>query len=69
MTSTAGSSADSWENTPAIIPQNMTGAGSLRAVNYPYSIAPKDGSVIGTFSRTLVLAPLLNGADALPAQR
>jgi hypothetical protein len=34
---------------PAIIPQNMTGAGSLRAVNYLYSIAPKDGSVIGTF--------------------
>jgi len=48
---------------PAIIPQNMTGAGSLRAVNYLYSVAPKDGSTIGTFSRTLVLAPLLNGAD------
>ena len=48
---------------PGIIPQNMTGAGSLRAVNYLYSIAPKDGSAIGTFSRTLVLAPLLNGAD------
>jgi tripartite-type tricarboxylate transporter receptor subunit TctC len=48
---------------PGIIPQNMTGAGSLRAVNYLYSVAPKDGSVIGTFSRTLVLAPLLNAAD------
>ena len=48
---------------PAIVPQNMTGAGSLRAVNYLYSVAPKDGSVIGTFSRTLVLAPLLNAAD------
>jgi tripartite-type tricarboxylate transporter receptor subunit TctC len=48
---------------PAIIPQNMTGAGSLRAANYLYSIAPKDGSVIGTFSRTLPLAPLLGGAD------
>ena len=47
---------------PGIIPQNMTGAGSLRAVNYLYSVAPKDGSVIGTFSRTLVLAPLLNAA-------
>ena len=48
---------------PGIIPQNMTGAGSLRAVNYLYSIAAKDGSTIGTFSRTLVLAPLLSGAD------
>jgi tripartite-type tricarboxylate transporter receptor subunit TctC len=48
---------------PTIIPENMTGAGSLRAVNYLYSIAPKDGSVIGTFSRTLPLAPLLSGAN------
>jgi len=47
---------------PSIIPENMTGAGGLRAVNYLYSIAPKDGSVIGTFSRTLPLAPLLSGA-------
>jgi tripartite-type tricarboxylate transporter receptor subunit TctC len=48
---------------PGIIPQNMTGAGSLRALNYLYSIAPKDGSAVGTFSRSLILAPLLNGAD------
>ena len=48
---------------PSIIPENMTGAGGLRTVNYLYSIAPKDGSVIGTFSRTLPLAPLLSGAD------
>lgn len=47
---------------PAIIPENMAGAGSLRAVDYLYSVAPKDGSVIGTFSRTLPLAPLLSGA-------
>jgi tripartite-type tricarboxylate transporter receptor subunit TctC len=44
---------------PKIVPQNMTGAGSLRAANYLYSVAPEDGSVIGTFSRTLPLAPLL----------
>jgi tripartite-type tricarboxylate transporter receptor subunit TctC len=48
---------------PTIIPENMTGAGGLRAVNYLYSIAPKDGTVIGTFSRTLPLAPLLSGAN------
>ena len=46
-----------------MIPQNMTGAGSLRAANYLYSVAPKDGSVIGTFARTLPLAPLLSKAD------
>jgi tripartite-type tricarboxylate transporter receptor subunit TctC len=48
---------------PKMIPQNMTGAGSLRAANYLYSVAPKDGSVIGTFARTLPLAPLLSKAD------
>ncbi len=48
---------------PTIVPENMAGAGSLRAVDYLYSIAPKDGSVIGTFSRTLPLAPLLSGAN------
>src|SRR3954465_2878058 len=33
---------------PTIVPQNMTGAGSLRAATYVYSAAPKDGTVIGT---------------------
>src|SRR5213078_4832247 len=37
---------------PSVVPQNMTGAGSLKAANYVYSVAPKDGSVIGTFSRS-----------------
>jgi tripartite-type tricarboxylate transporter receptor subunit TctC len=48
---------------PKIVPENMAGAGSLRAVDYLYAVAPKDGSVIGTFSRTLPLAPLLSGAN------
>src|SRR5215813_13035633 len=29
---------------PAIVPQNMTGAGSLRAAQYIYSVAPRDGT-------------------------
>ena len=48
---------------PKIVPENMSGAGSLRAAEYLYGVAPKDGSVIGTFSRTLPLAPLLSGAN------
>jgi tripartite-type tricarboxylate transporter receptor subunit TctC len=44
---------------PAIVPQNMAGAGSLRAANYIYSVAPKDGTVFGTFARTTGLNPLL----------
>ena len=48
---------------PSVVPQNMTGAGSLKAANYIYSVAPKDGSAIGTFSRSLGIAPLLNKAE------
>ena len=48
---------------PNVQPQNMTGAGSLKAANYIYSVAPKDGSAIGTFSRSLAIAPLLNRAE------
>src|SRR3954466_4241907 len=32
---------------PNVVPQNMTGAGGLRMVNYLYVVAPKDGLSIG----------------------
>jgi len=48
---------------PGVVAQNMTGAGSLKAANYLYSVAPKDGSVIGTFSRSMAIAPLLDKAE------
>jgi tripartite-type tricarboxylate transporter receptor subunit TctC len=32
---------------PTVVPQNMTGAGGLRMINYLYNIAPKDGANIG----------------------
>jgi tripartite-type tricarboxylate transporter receptor subunit TctC len=48
---------------PSIVAQNMTGAGSLKAASYIYSVAPKDGSAIGTFSRSLAIAPLLSKAE------
>jgi tripartite-type tricarboxylate transporter receptor subunit TctC len=44
---------------PTVVPQNMPGAGGLRASNYLYSAAPKDGSVIGTFSRSIPTMPLV----------
>src|SRR2546421_363410 len=49
---------------PAIVPQNMTGAGSLRAAQYIYSVAPKDGTTFGTFGRTIASTPLLTPATA-----
>jgi tripartite-type tricarboxylate transporter receptor subunit TctC len=49
---------------PTVVPQNMEGAGSLRAANYIYSRAPKDGTAIATFGRGIAFYPLmgLNGA-------
>jgi tripartite-type tricarboxylate transporter receptor subunit TctC len=48
---------------PTITPQSMPGAGSLKAVNYLYGIAPKDGSTFGTFGRTMPEEPLLGDAS------
>ena len=44
---------------PTILPQNMQGAGSLRAANYLYNAAAKDGSVIGMFARGMAMEPLI----------
>ena len=40
---------------PNIVIQNMPGAGSLRGANYIYNVAPKDGTVFGTFARNMAL--------------
>jgi tripartite-type tricarboxylate transporter receptor subunit TctC len=48
---------------PAVVVQNMPGAGSLRAANHIYNLAPKDGTVIGTFARNMALLGVL-GSNA-----
>ena len=48
---------------PAFVVQNMPGAGSLKAVNYLYSVAPKDGTVLATFARGIVVEPLLSRTE------
>jgi tripartite-type tricarboxylate transporter receptor subunit TctC len=45
---------------PTLVPQNMGGAGSLRAASYLYSAAAKDGTVFGTFGRTMAIQPLMS---------
>ena len=47
---------------PQIVSQNMPGAGSLRAAQYVAGVAPKDGSVLGTMSRSLPVEPLIGDA-------
>ena len=49
---------------PNIVPQNMPGAGSIKAANYIYGVAPKDGTAIATFGRTIPVGPLLAAAGA-----
>lgn len=45
---------------PNVVVQNMPGAGSLKAANYIYNLAPKDGSQIAVFARGLAMQPLLD---------
>jgi tripartite-type tricarboxylate transporter receptor subunit TctC len=53
---------------PKLVPQNMPGAGSLRAANYLYSVAPKDGTTIALFAPGVMFEPLLGRASAEAAQ-
>jgi tripartite-type tricarboxylate transporter receptor subunit TctC len=43
---------------PAVVVQNMPGAGSLKVVNYLFNAAPRDGTVMATFARGVVYEPL-----------
>jgi len=44
---------------PLIVVKNQPGAGSSRAASYIYSVAPKDGTVVGTVFPGVIIAPLL----------
>jgi tripartite-type tricarboxylate transporter receptor subunit TctC len=50
--------------TPTIVVQNAPGAGSMRAANTIYNVAPKDGSTIGMFGRGIALEPLIGTSPA-----
>lgn len=45
---------------PTIVPKNQPGAGSGRAASVLYSVAPKDGSVIGAVFPGAIMGPLLD---------
>src|SRR6185295_11509412 len=48
---------------PIILVQNMPQASSIVAANYVYGQAPRDGTVIGTFSRNFPSQALLGQAN------
>jgi tripartite-type tricarboxylate transporter receptor subunit TctC len=50
---------------PAVVVQNMPGAGSLRAANYLYAVAPNDGATIGVFARDMPLLAALGTASGV----
>jgi len=48
---------------PSVVVQNTPGAGGLRAANYLYNFASRDGTAIGMFARTVPLLGLLGGSN------
>jgi tripartite-type tricarboxylate transporter receptor subunit TctC len=49
---------------PAVVPQNMPGAGSGKAASYIYNVAPKDGTTIAALFPGIVIDPLLQKRTA-----
>src|SRR5882672_7579860 len=46
--------------TPVVVVSNQPGAGSVKAAENILNIAPRDGTVIGLFGRTVPFAPLMS---------
>ncbi|HKN10292.1 MAG TPA: hypothetical protein VJ376_12540, partial [Pseudomonadota bacterium] len=49
---------------PAIVPQNMPGAGGIAAANYMYNLAPRDGTVVCLLQNTVALEPFYANKQA-----
>lgn len=54
---------------PVMVLQSMPGAGSLVSTNHVYNVVPKDGTVLGTFSRGNAMYPLLEGQVQFDPQK
>jgi tripartite-type tricarboxylate transporter receptor subunit TctC len=50
---------------PTVVAENMPGAGTLKAADYIYAVAPKDGTALGIVTETLALEQALNNPAAL----
>jgi tripartite-type tricarboxylate transporter receptor subunit TctC len=47
---------------PSVVAQNMPGAAGIRAANYLYNVAPRDGTVIGMVDQAVYLDQILGTA-------
>lgn len=50
---------------PTIVAKNMPGGGHIRAANYVFSQAPKDGTTIGSFIPIFVMAQVLGRSKSI----
>ena len=50
---------------PAVVVQNMAGAGSMRAANYLYVGAPRDGTTFGVIGRDMPLVGLIGSNSSV----
>jgi tripartite-type tricarboxylate transporter receptor subunit TctC len=50
---------------PNAVPQNMQGAGGLKAANWLYNVAPKDGTTVAVLAPEAAFKPLFGDAAAL----
>ncbi len=50
---------------PTIVPKNMPGAGHIRAANYVFTQAPKDGTTIATLIPVFVMAQVLERSRSI----
>jgi tripartite-type tricarboxylate transporter receptor subunit TctC len=50
---------------PTVVAKNMPGAGHIRAANYVFGQAPKDGTTIGTFIPIFVMAHVLERSKGI----
>ena len=54
---------------PALVPQNMPGAGGLRVAQFYSQAAPKDGLSFGTFTRMAGIAPLFDPSQTYDSSK
>ena len=47
---------------PTVVAENMPGAGTIRAANYVYNAAPKDGTALGIVSETVAIEQALKNS-------
>src|SRR5258706_3099094 len=50
---------------PTVVAENMPGAGSFKAANFIFNVAPKDGTAMGIVTQTLALEEALGSSGVM----